>query len=69
MNASQKLKFVLDRVENILGNGENAGDQHFLLFPKYFYMPCSSGSLKVIFEGKGLKIKFFAREYLQALKV
>ena len=22
--------------ENIVGKGENAGDQHFLLFPKYF---------------------------------
>ena len=22
--------------ENIAGKGENAGDQHFLLFPKYF---------------------------------
>ena len=28
--------FVYDRVENILGKGENAGDQHFLLFPQCF---------------------------------
>ena len=27
---------VLDRVENILGTGENAGYQHFLLFPQCF---------------------------------
>ena len=27
---------VFDRVENILGKGENAGDQHFLLFPQCF---------------------------------
>ena len=26
-------KFVLGRVENIMGKGENAGYQHFLLFP------------------------------------
>ena len=33
---TQKLKFVLGRVENIVGKGENAGYQHFLLFPQYF---------------------------------
>ena len=27
---------VYDRVENIVGKGENAGDQHFLLFPQCF---------------------------------
>ena len=27
---------VFDRVENIEGKGENAGNQHFLLFPQYF---------------------------------
>ena len=32
----QKLKFVLGRVENIVGKGENAGYQHFLLFPQCF---------------------------------
>ena len=30
---TEKLKFVLGRVENIMGKGENAGHQHFLLFP------------------------------------
>ena len=33
---SQKLKFVSRRVENIVRNGENAGYQHFLLFPQCF---------------------------------
>ena len=28
--------FVFDRVENIVGKGENAGYQHFLLFPTMF---------------------------------
>ena len=28
--------FVLDRVENIVEKGENAGYQHFLLFPQCF---------------------------------
>ena len=30
------LNFVLVRVENIVGKGENAGYQHFLLFPTMF---------------------------------
>ena len=33
---TQKLKFVSRRVENIVGKGENAGYQHFLLFPHCF---------------------------------
>ena len=33
---SEKLKFVLGKVENIVGKGENAGYQHFLLFPQCF---------------------------------
>ena len=28
--------FVFDRVENIVGKGENAGYQHFLLFSQIF---------------------------------
>ena len=32
--------YVCDRVENIVGKGENAGYQHFLLFPQ-----CSAFSL------------------------
>ena len=33
---TQKLKFVLEKIENIVGKGENAADQHFLLFPQCF---------------------------------
>ena len=44
---AKKLKLVLGKVENIMGKGENAGDQHFLLFPKCFQKALSSGSLKV----------------------
>ena len=47
INESQKLKFAFGRVENIVGKGENAGYQHFLLFPQSFQMPTFSGSLKV----------------------
>ena len=36
INVKEKLKFVLERIENIKGKGENAGYQHFLLFPQCF---------------------------------
>ena len=44
---TEKLKFVLERVENIVGKGENAGYQHFLLFPQCFQKASFQGSLKV----------------------
>ena len=48
MNVNQKYKFVLGRVKkNSLGKGENAGYQHFLLFPKCFQKLLFSGSVKV----------------------
>ena len=37
----------IDLEENIVGKGENAGNQHFLLFPQCFQRASSSGSLKV----------------------
>ena len=43
----KKINFVLGRVENIVGKGENAGYQHFLLFPQCFQKASFSGSLKV----------------------
>ena len=49
--AVNKLNFVkmtislFYGVENIVGKGENAGYQHFLLFPQCF--PNEEGSLKV----------------------
>ena len=47
INVTQKLKFVFERVENIVGKGENAGYQHFLLIPQCFQKASFSGSLKV----------------------
>ena len=38
---------VFKWVENIVRKGENAGYQHFLLFPQCFQKASSSGSLKV----------------------
>ena len=46
MNLNKKLKLVLQRVENIAGKGENADNQHFLLFPECFQKPSLSGLLK-----------------------
>ena len=36
MDVTEKFKFVLGRVENIVGKGENAGYQYFLFFPTVF---------------------------------
>ena len=47
LNVAEKLEFILGRVENIVGKGENAGYQHFLLFPQCFQKSSISGSLKV----------------------
>ena len=60
---TQKSKFVLRRVENIVGKGENAGNQHFLIFPVFsvlskreiitlakFYLPYESALNLVAFK-------------------
>ena len=51
----------LDRVENIVGNKENAGNQCCLLFPQRFQKLSVSWPLKVRLYGKELKIytRFF----------
>ena len=36
MNVIEKMKFVLGRVKNNVGKGENAGYQHFLRLPTMF---------------------------------
>ena len=46
--------FVFDRVENIVVKGENAGYQHFLLFPLCFQRAFYSGSLKFGIDSKEL---------------
>ena len=45
--ATQKLKIVLGRTENIVGKDENAGNQYFLLFPQCFQNLSVPGVLKV----------------------
>ena len=67
-NVAKLMNFLLDRVENIVGKGENAGYKHFLLFQQCFQKTSSSGSIKVEIvwkmvnlpqnsHGKGLKPK------------
>ena len=41
------MNFVMGRVENIVGKGENAGYQHFLLSLQCFQKVSLPGSLKV----------------------
>ena len=57
INVTEKLKFVLERQENIVGKGENTGYQHFLLFPQCFQKPDFGGSSKSGLCGKELKGK------------
>ena len=47
LNAAKMMIFPLDGVENIVGKGENAVNQHFLLFPQCFQKASSIRSLKV----------------------
>ena len=44
---TENVKFVLGRVENIMGKGETAGHQHFLLFPIMFSKGSFLRALKV----------------------
>ena len=57
MNVGERSKFVLGRIENIVGKGENAGFQHFLLFPRCFQKVSLSRSLKLGLCGKDLSQK------------
>ena len=59
INVTEKLKFVLGRVENIVRKGENAGHQHFLLFSQCFPKASFSGSLKVMIVWKRVKTDLY----------
>ena len=53
LNVAKMIISLCYRVENTVGKEENAGYQHFLLFPQCFPKPISLGSLKVwIFKGQ-----------------
>ena len=50
----QRMRFVFERLETILGKGKNAGYLHVFIFPKYFQKSPSSGLQKSGLYGKGL---------------
>ena len=53
------VQFFFDRVEIIVGKGENVGYQHFLLFPKCFQKLSLSGLLKPMI------VWYRVKEYLE----
>ena len=60
----------LDWVENIVGKGENAGYQHFLLLPQCFQKPILQGSLKLgIVSSKQLTIYNMQSLFSLSLKI
>ena len=46
-NVARMAITLLNMVENIVGKEENAGHQHFLLFPQCFQKPSPSRSLEL----------------------
>ena len=53
---NQKTKFVHNGVKNIVGKGENAGYEHFLLFPQYFKRNLDLSCQKASLCGNGFNI-------------
>ena len=47
LNIGKMMISLFDGVENTVGKGENAGNQHFLLFPQCFAKPSSLVLLRV----------------------
>ena len=48
LNVAQNIKVDFHRIENIVGKEENAGYQHFLLFPQCFQKAFFSCASKVV---------------------
>ena len=59
INVNEKLKLGLGRLESIVGKGENAGYQHFLLFLQCFQKRFVSGSSKVGIVWQRIKIPLY----------
>ena len=57
INFAKMMISIFDTVKNIVGKGENAGNQHFLLFRQCFQQAPFSGSLKVGLCVKELSLK------------
>ena len=54
INVAEMMISLSDKAENIVGREENAGYQHFLLFPQCFQKPSLSESLKAGLSDKEL---------------
>ena len=66
------MKSVLERVEIIVGKGENAGYQHFLLFPLCFQKFSFAASSKSGLCGKRLNtidVIILTKKKLQSLEI
>ena len=61
INITSKQKFFFGLVENIVGKGENAGYQHFLLYPQCFLKASCSQFLKVWIVWQRVKELLFSR--------
>ena len=48
LNVIHNIKIVFQRIENIVGIEENAGYQHFLLFPQCVQKAFPSSASKVV---------------------
>ena len=48
LNVTQSVKVVFHMIENIMGKEENAGYQHFLLFPQCFPKAFSFSVSKIV---------------------
>ena len=55
LNKSKTMEYLTERAENIVEKGENAGNQHFLLFPHCFQLPSLPGLLTIWMYVKGSK--------------
>ena len=58
INVAKMMIYVFNRPENIVGKGENADYQHFLLFPQSFKGPFPRGCNKSGSCGTELKTSF-----------
>ena len=58
LNVTQNVKVVFHRIKNIVGKEENAGYQHFLLFPQRLQKAFSSPASKVVTIA-GINFKFY----------
>ena len=48
LNVTHNVKVVFHRIVNVVGKEENAGYQHFLLFPQCFQKAFSSSAPKAV---------------------